>query len=192
MGDLACSRRLPELIEAGRLALRRWVPSDAGILAATVERNLDHLRPWMPWVKDEPLTSERRLHLLQEWEQEWMGGGDVMLAMFLGEAAVGGCGLHRRVGPSGLEIGYWVDRDYLRQGMATESAAAMTTAAFGLPGLEFVEIRHDKANVRSSGVPRRLGYRLVGEADRSPVAPAETGVELRWRMDRDRWLDRGE
>ena len=45
-----------------------------------------------------------------------------------------------------------------------ESAAALLTdAAFAMPGIRYVEIHHAKANVASSGVPRRLGFRVVGE-----------------------------
>jgi len=39
----------------------------------------------------------------------------------------------------------------------------LTDAAFQIPGIERVEIHHDKANVASSGVPRKLGFELVEE-----------------------------
>jgi RimJ/RimL family protein N-acetyltransferase len=46
-----------------------------------------------------------------------------------------------------------------------------------------VEIHHDRANVASAGVPRKLGFRFVGEYPAAPSAPAEAGIEWRWRLD---------
>ncbi len=181
------ARRLPDMLVSPRLALRRWRAHDAAAVALAVERNIEHLRPFMPWVADEPLTLYERRDLIETWEREWRDGGDVGLGVFLGDRIVGGCGLHWRRGPNGLEIGYWVDKDHLRQGVGTEVAGLLTTAAFGVPDVTFVEIRHDKANVASAGIPRRLGYRFVEEVPGERTAPARTGVDWVWRMESTRW-----
>lgn len=183
--------RLPERVEGERLILRRWTSGDVDLLSDTVKRNLEHLRPWMPWVADEPLSRGQRLTLVEAWERDWLDGGDVPMAVFLGEAAVGSTGLHRRRGPHGLEIGYWVDHAHLGQGIATESAAMLTDVALGLNGITFVEIHHDKANVRSARVPERLGYAFIGETTDTVEAPGEVGVDCGWRMTRKMWLPRG-
>jgi RimJ/RimL family protein N-acetyltransferase len=70
------------------------------------------------------------------------------------------------------------------------SGRSLTDAAFGLSTITHVEIHHDRANQASSGVPRKLGYQLVGEAPDEPVAPAEVGVSYLWRMTRDEWQRR--
>jgi ribosomal-protein-serine acetyltransferase len=149
-----------------------------------VTASLEHLRPWMPWIAAEPLTVSDREELIGTWRQQWAEGGDVVLGVFLGRHIVGGTGLHRRLGPDGLEIGYWVHADHVGQGYATEAARALTAAALALPGIERVEIHHDKANVISGRVPRRLGYDFVGEEVRAPVASAETGIHWVWRKAR--------
>ena len=95
-------------------------------------------------------------------------------------AIVGGCGLHRRVGEGGLEIGYWVHVDHGRRGIATALARALTDAALALPDVDRVEIHCDEANVRSAAVPRRLGYRLDRIDDDEVTAPAEIGRSLIW------------
>src|ERR1019366_4321172 len=136
--------RLPEKIEGPRLLVRRWTPNDLHLLTAAVERNAEHLRPWMPWIADEPLSTEERLTLLERWQQEWNEGGDVVLAILLDDKVVGGAGLHRRHGPYGLDIGYWVDRDNLGQGIATEAVSMLPSAALLLADITFVEIHHDK------------------------------------------------
>lgn len=99
----------------------------------------------------------------------------------------GSCGLHRRIGPDGLEIGYWIHPAFLRRGLATRVAHVLTGAALVVPGITRVEIHHDKANQASAGIPRELGYDWLGEASDEPVAPADTGIEWRWAMDKETW-----
>jgi ribosomal-protein-serine acetyltransferase len=182
------TRLLPErLLGRDQLLLRRWVPDDANLVRRAVEESLEHLRPWMPWVSEEPLSDQERRTMIREWEREWLRGGDVYMGVFLGGLVAGGCGLHHRIGPGALEIGYWTHPAFLRRGVATGAAGLLTDAAFGLPGITHVEIHHDKANQASSGVPRKLGYQLVGEAQEESVAPAEVGISYLWRMTRDEW-----
>lgn len=179
---------LPERLPGpDELLLRRWEPDDAELVGRAVGESLEHLRPWMPWVSQEPLSPEDRRATIQEWEREWLRGGDVYMGVFLGEQVAGSCGLHCRIGPGALEIGYWTHPAFIRRGVATTAAGLLTDAAFALPGITHVEIHHDKANQASAGVPRKLGYQLVGEAPEEPVAPAEVGVSHLWRLTRDEW-----
>ena len=111
-------------------------------------------------------------------------GGDSVLGLFVDGAVAGSFGLHRRRGPETLEIGYWVHVDHLRQGLATRAAGLLSEAALSVPGITRVEIHHDKANTASAGVPRKLGYQLVGERPDRPEAPGEIGIDCVWRLGR--------
>ncbi|WP_433937200.1 GNAT family N-acetyltransferase [Sorangium cellulosum] len=73
---------------------------------------------------------------------------------------LGGTGLHPRVGPRGLEIGYWIHVAHGGRGLATEAAAALTRVAFEVAQLDRVEIHCGPANARSVAVPRKLGFAL--------------------------------
>jgi len=183
---------LPERIEGQGVLLRRWRISDAEHLGEAITESADHLRPWMAWMADEPQTLAQRRELLARWEREWDEGGDAHYALVANERVAGSCGLHRRLGFDALEIGFWVHAGFVRCGLATEAAALLTAAAFALPEIEHVEIHHDKANVASSGVPRRLGYGLVCEQRDPPTAPADTGIECVWRIDRGEWITRSD
>lgn len=183
---------LPEQLEGYGLALRRWRPEDAEVLHDAVIGSLEHLRPWMEWAGHEPLTVEQRRAMLEGWERDWRAGGDVAYGVFVdGGAVAGGCGLHHRAGPARLEIGYWTHPAFLRRGMASAASRLLTDAAFSIPGVEVVEIHHDRANWRSRGVPEGLGYQFVGEVPDDRVAPAEVGIDCTWRMTREAWLPRG-
>jgi RimJ/RimL family protein N-acetyltransferase len=116
-----------------------------------------------------------------------LDGGDALLGVFVDGAVAGSCGLHRRRGPDVLEIGYWIHVSFVRRWLATRVAALLTDAALATPGIRYVEIHHDKANVASSGVPRRLGFRLVGEGPDEAAASAELGIDCVWRIDSDQW-----
>ncbi len=92
-----------------------------------------------------------------------------------GSELIGGAGLHRRVGPDALEIGYWLRASRVGQGLATEAAAVLTRLAFERCGVIRVEIHVDPANTASLAVADRLGY--VREATLRkrlpPIRPGE-------------------
>jgi len=170
------------------MVLRLWGAEDVAAMAAAVSESLEHLRPWMPWAVEEPRTTESRRKLVADFERAWDAGGDAVYGAFHDGVVVGGCGLHRRGGPSVLEIGYWVHVDHTGEGLATEMAAALTEAAFGTEGIERVEIHHDRANRASRAVAERLGFTFVGERPDAVAAPGEEGVDCTWAMTRDEWV----
>lgn len=179
--------QLPGEVVGMRVVLRRWVETDASMLTAAVTRNLEHLRPWMPWIAQEPLHDSDRVALFATWERSYLDGGDVVYGVFLDGRAIGGCGLHKRRGPHGLEIGYWIDKDHTNQGIATEVGRILTSAALSVPGVTFVEIHHDKANIASSRVPQKLGYTFVAETQDEVTSPGEVGIDCGWRMEAANW-----
>ena len=167
--------------------LRHWREQDAAALAGAVQESLEHLLPWMAWAADEPMPVADRIDLIRRWEHERLDGGDEVFGVWLDGGAVGGCGLHRRIGEGGLEIGYWIHAAFVRRGLATEVARLLCERAFADPSIDRVEIHHDRANERSGGVPAKLGFTCVGDAERPPQAPAEEGVERVWRLTRAEW-----
>jgi ribosomal-protein-serine acetyltransferase len=179
--------QLPERIDGEEIVVRRWLVRDAESQHLAITESVEHLRPWMPWMADEPQPLQQRRAMLARWDEEWAAGGDAYYAVLVGGVVAGSCGLHRRLGPDALEIGFWIHPSFTRQGLATRVAAMLTGAAFSLPEISRVEIHHDRANAASSGVPRRLGYEFVGERPDDATAPANTGVECVWRMTRSRW-----
>jgi RimJ/RimL family protein N-acetyltransferase len=183
--------QLPARIETERLVLRTWTADDADALGLAITESIDHLRPWMPWIAFEPLAPADRRKLIAEWEVKWQAGEDAVYGVFHDGAVVGGTGLHRRIGPGALEIGYWIHVDFTRRGFAKELSAGLTAAAFALGDIERVEIHHDKDNVASEGVPRTLGYTFTSDVAVAAAAPSESGVNCVWSMTRADWLGAG-
>ncbi len=168
----------------GDLILERWREDDLEPLFAAISDTLEHLRPWMPWAADHQRASVAEF--LKESEEAWQRGDRFEFAIRDGRRLVlGSAGLIGRIGPGGLELGYWVHAAHTRQGVATRAAAALTAAAFALGSVDHVEIHHDEANVASAGIPSRLGFRCLGTFPTEVTAPAEVGREVRWRLDKD-------
>ena len=171
----------PERIDAGGgVELRRGMPEHAPAVAAAVGENLAHLAPWMPWATEEAAKVESQRARLAASADAWNAGSDYGFAVLSDERLAGFMGLHRRLGPGQIEIGYWLRSDSTGRGVATAAAAALTAAALALPDVEQVEIHCDEANVRSAAIPRRLGYRLDRIEDAEITAPGETGRKMIW------------
>jgi RimJ/RimL family protein N-acetyltransferase len=152
--------QLPYRIATERLVLRCWEPRDAPLLKDAVDSSIDHLLPWMPWAADEPQTVEEKAALLRTFRGNFDLGVDFVYGIFSRDEAqaLGGTGLHTRIGPEALEIGYWIRASRAGEGLTTEATAALTRVAFELTDRERVEIRCDPANDRSRAIPRKLGY----------------------------------
>jgi len=167
------------------LELRRHRVEDARAVADGVGASLPELAAWLPWATAEAAEPERQRARLAEDADRWAAGDAFGFVMVADGGVVGCMGLHPRVGPGGVTIGYWLRTDRTGRGIVTACAGALTGAALGLTGVERVEIHCDEANERSAAVARRLGYRL----DRvmpTPAAPggrsgtAETGRTMVW------------
>lgn len=163
-------------IHTPRLFLRSWCPEDADRLKDAIDTSLPELREWMPWAMGEPSPTSLIAERLATMRAKFANGEDWTFAVFSKDQQrlVGGAGLHPRIGPGGLEIGYWIRTDSTGAGLATETAAALTGAAFEWPGVERVEIRCDPRNAKSAAIPRHLGFRLTTTLKANTVTPQGT------------------
>jgi len=183
---------MPATLSAGPLRLCRWRVADADEAAAAVEASIEDLRLWMDWAADGPPSVAAQREAFETGEAAFEAGTDfgyVIRELATGEF-VGGCGLHMRVEPGGIELGYWVRTDRHNRGYATDVARALTAAAFErLPELDRVEIHVDEGNLASARVPTKLGYQPERREQRERVAHGQTGTAVIWVMRRQDWAD---
>jgi RimJ/RimL family protein N-acetyltransferase len=165
-------------IQTLRTITRCWNPEEASMLNQAVKESQEHLVPWMPWAKGEIPSLEERTGWLRRCRGRFDLDEDYGFGIFNPEQTrvLGGTGLHTRLGKGALEIGYWIHKDFINQGYATEVSAALTKVAFEIMHVNRVEIHCDPQNVRSAAVPRKLGYTL--EAVLKQRLELEDGV---WR-----------
>ena len=149
-------------IKTLRLVVRCWHPADAPLMKAALDVNIDHLLPFLPWAIGEPQTLQQKIERIRDWRSKFDSNLDFYYGIFNHDETqvVGGTGLHTTLNETVREMGYWIHRDYVRQGYATEMGAALTRVAFMVDHIERMEIRCDVANAKSAGVARKLGYTL--------------------------------
>jgi RimJ/RimL family protein N-acetyltransferase len=147
-------------IETDRLLLRCWSPRDASRLRVALDACDAHLRPYIPFMKDEPRTLQQTAQWLRGHRAAFDLGQMYRYAVFDRDEKVllGENMLLSRVGPGGLEIGYWTHKDAIGKGIANEASCAMIRTAFEIEKVDRVEIMCDPENSASSSIPKRLGF----------------------------------
>jgi RimJ/RimL family protein N-acetyltransferase len=171
----------PEHIEIDEFHLRRYTRDDTLALHEAIKASFAEIHQWMPWCV-EPIKIEDQRDFIERGFLAWATGRafDYRISDADG-AQIGAISLMDRVGPGGLEIGYWLRTDATGGGVVTRAVRRLTEIGLGLPEIGRIEIHCDAANVRSAAVPERLGYRLEAVVDGAEAkAPGETGREMRW------------
>lgn len=189
LGQTSEMAALPDVLEASPLNLARWSPDDVDEVLEAMRSSFAELQQWMDWAQTMP-TREQEMKALTEGAAAFDAGtafGFVFRETATG-AVVGGGGVHRRVGPGAVEIGYWVRTDRHHRGYATRAAEVLTDAAFTyLTDVDRIEIHMDCANVASARVPEKLGYRLLRIEPQEQRALGHTGKGYVWEQRRHEW-----
>jgi RimJ/RimL family protein N-acetyltransferase len=164
-------------IQTQRLVVRSYEPSDAQLLADSIAENVEHLKPWMPWAHNEPEPIEAKVERVKRFRGLFDIQEDYIYGIFNAEETrlLGGTGLHTRLGDDQLEIGYWMHKDFVKQGLVTESTAALVKVAFEIISIHRLEIHCDPGNHASAAIPRKLGFAHEG------TLRANTRFLDRWR-----------
>ncbi|HEV2199074.1 MAG TPA: GNAT family protein [Bryobacteraceae bacterium] len=156
-------------------------------LFVAVEREREHLRPWLPWVEathsEEDTLSFIRSVLAQFAENRGFAAG-----IWTGARLAGTIGVHRidwlnrRV-----EIGYWLGREYEGRGIMTAACRAVVTHLFRELELHRVEIRCAVENAKSAAIAKRLGFALEGTLREAQLADGRYRDLLVFGMLRQDW-----
>ncbi len=147
-------------ITTPRPVIRCPEPSDAPALDLAIQQSIDHLRPWLLWANQEPVSFDQRIEFLRQTRGNFDLGTDFGYLIFNPSETLllGGAGLSTRHGHGVREIGYWIHIDHIHQGYATETSSALTRVAFEVDHVRRVEIHCSPKNTRSASVPRKLGF----------------------------------
>jgi ribosomal-protein-alanine N-acetyltransferase len=146
-------------------AIRPLAGDDAAALAAAYTRNREHLAPWEPIRDPSFFTEDGQADVVARQLSLVRGGLSSAWVIEYGEDIVGRVNLNniaRGVLCSG-QLGYWVDRDHLRRGLAAEAVEHACRQASAL-GLHRVEAGTMVSNVASQRVLLRCGFEHYGMA----------------------------
>lgn len=172
----------PETLTLPGAVLTRLRATDGPALRTAVRESLEHLGPWMPWAAPGSADGDAQLDFARAAEPSWTAGTEhVYLLREVADGPVlGSFGLHRRLGPGVIEIGYWLHPAATGRGHARAATRALVDVTLALPGLDRVEVHVDEANARSSAVARAAGLRLDRVEVREPESPAQVGRAQIW------------
>ena len=144
----------------GGITLRAPDPIDASSIAEAVNTSLPHLARFLDWA-NEPTTVDSQAVRLAVGREAFDAGGDATYTIFAGDdEVVGMVGLHRRLGPGAIEVGYWLRASHEGRGIMTAAVRAAVGLAFEVDGAARVVIHCHPDNVRSAAIPERLGFTL--------------------------------
>lgn len=143
-------------IQTERLVLRRGRLEDAEVLHQAVNGVWDELQLWMSWAFDGAQKIEAQREFLTDGKQQPILGFDKQSGQF-----VIATGYHTHDDRS-VETGYWVAKDFRRQGLAFEAMQAVLKHIFEQTSNEAVYIRHADGNEASEGLIRKLGFTKTG------------------------------
>jgi ribosomal-protein-serine acetyltransferase len=144
------------------LALRILNLNDAAEMFRVVDRNRDHLRPWMPWL-DHTLSPADIAAFIETTVKQQDENKGFQTAILLNDKIVGCMGYHpidrlnKRV-----SLGYWLSADCQGKGIMTEACRFYLDYAFDQFHLNKVEILCATGNHRSKAIPKRLGFTEEG------------------------------
>ncbi len=148
-------------IETERLVIRCYQPGDAWMMHTAITGSIDHLRPWIPWARQEPRELDWMISFIRMFRGQFDLGQDAVYGIFdkTETEQIGGTGLHNRIGKDAREIGYWINVKHINKGYATEAVRALIKIGFGIENLSRLEIRCAPENAASRRIPQRLGFR---------------------------------
>jgi ribosomal-protein-serine acetyltransferase len=157
MTNLVLAIRVDDEIE-----LRLNEPRYAKAMNALTNKNLEHLRPWMPWAEREQTLDDTLTYMQGTMRAFVKGSGLPMNVWYQGKLA-GSIGFPRMSRTTRcVELGYWLDKDVQGRGVITRAAHALTTYAIVELGLNKVEIHAAAGNTPSRAVADRLGFKQEG------------------------------
>jgi ribosomal-protein-serine acetyltransferase len=148
--------------------LRLLEESDSDEIFALVDANRAYLSRWLPWAAGQDLDGT--LDFIRLTRRQLADSTGLTMAIVCDGALAGVVGLepldwtHRS-----MSVGYWLGERYQGRGIMTRAVRAAVDHAVFVWSLNRIEIRAARENLRSRGIPQRLGFREEGvlrEAER--------------------------
>ena len=131
-------------------------------ITRVVRENLEELKLWMPWAKDDYSVESAR-EFIKLNLSEFAGNGSFGASVFWEEKLVGGIGIHNLDWRNkSTHTGYWLAKQAQGKGIMTRCCRALFDYLFNDFGLNRIQINCNIENTKSRAIPERLGFQLEG------------------------------
>ncbi len=142
--------------------LRRIREGDGSALCELVTQNREHLARWIRWgesIQDEASAAQ----FVREAQEaaEYCGGESFLIwseNSLAGLAVLDGVDTVNRRG----SLSYWLGEEHIGKGIMTRACKRLISYCFEDLNLNRLEISPAENNIKSLGVPQRLGFRREG------------------------------
>lgn len=152
---------VPRIFNGKNILLKARHIDQASEIFALVDKNREHLKPWMPWVDSTKTVNDSKSYL--ELATKWWNEAttfDYSLYEISSNKLIGSFGLHSiDWNKKTCSLGYWIDKNAEGKGYIREAVEIGEKIAMDL-GFHRIVITCDRINQRSQSVARSLGYRL--------------------------------
>ena len=148
----------PLPIVTPRLVLRPATLADADEIPLAKQGVWDQLQLWMSWAYDGEETHEATLKRFSDTDRKKL---DVLLGRCRDTGKIvlfTGLAEEPEEGPDVYHTGYWVTKDFLGKGYATEGTNAAIRYAFNVLGAKKITIAYYEGNDKSRNIIDKLGF----------------------------------
>jgi len=146
-------------IKTPRLILRPPVMDDLDVIHAAKLAVWPELQKWMSWASNEEASYEATKKYIEARQEETNNLRLIGLCRESGNFVIA-TGLDR-LGSDLYSTGYWVAKNYLGQGYATEACNAVIRYCFKTYNPLALQIDHFEGNEKSRNVILKLGFSLL-------------------------------
>ena len=142
------------------ITLKRIKLSDTRIIHESIDQNRDFLKKWLPFIAYIHKIEDTKLFISILLEKKGPEQSETFTIWHKDNFA----GLIGFKDPDIInhrtEIGYWLIPGMQGKGIMTEATKALTNYAFKHLNMNRIQIRCGVGNIKSSAIPKRLGYQL--------------------------------
>lgn len=153
----------------GEHTLRPVQADDGAALARAYAANREHLAPWDPLRPAEFYTAEWQERQAQEYVSDAKAGRAERFVIVSDDGTIrGGVNLNNIVRGAFLssDLGYWIDAERLRRGLASRAVTAIAAYARDELGLHRLQAATQLHNTASQKVLLGVGFESIGVARR--------------------------
>ncbi|MDG0870609.1 GNAT family N-acetyltransferase [Candidatus Lucifugimonas marina] len=174
------------------ILLRPILDSDRDDMWKALNAGCDYLGEYLPWMSDYKTEDDHTIGFnTRRREQDNFDGSRGYLLEYKGQLA-GTVGFRAPNRDNVTEVGYWLRQDLQGQGIMIRSVESVITMLFVEVGLHRVTIRAATSNLRSRGIPERLGFKHEGTMrDGGFVNNEYLDLEIYSMLDHE-WLTRSQ
>jgi RimJ/RimL family protein N-acetyltransferase len=154
----------PSAYSEGDMTIRAYRPGDGAALQRAVVGSYEHLRPWMPWARQDQ-SVEQSEAICRRAAAHYLLGQDFTLGIWLGDELAGGTGFHLRDGPlasQSAEIGMWISGARAGKGLGARALGAMLAWGFTEWPWQRLSWHCDTRNLASARVAEKNGLTHEG------------------------------